>query len=135
MSFCRRQVERIDASGLIPALIATVIPITLPAGPGYYRVLRVAVTRTVGAAAATIQPALHDAPTVDPADVGAPAAVDLAWQAAGAAAPPCHWPLVADDQADPGRYLLSRSGAAKLVINPNVAGDTFDVSLLLQRIR
>jgi len=135
MSFGRRQIERIDASGLVAALVGTVHPITLPSGPGYYRVLRVSVTRTVGAAAATIQPALNDAATADPTDVSAPAPGDLAWQAAAAAAPPCRWPLVADDQADPGRYLLSRSGAAKLMITPNVAGDTFDVVILIERIR
>lgn len=96
-------------------------------GPGYYAVRRVYVARVAGALATTYQPSIHE---FDPTS-GRTQVIELPSTAAGTA---LHWPSSAPDPA-PARYGYFPAGKALVLIGADVAGDSWDIVLVLERLR
>lgn len=103
------------------------VAVTLPDGPGYYRLVRFANKRTDGANSATRTPILWDD------DSGSE--LSRIWVgAAVASGTPLYWPSAAIE-ADPGRFGISLDGTWYLTWGADVSGDTWTASLIVIRVR
>lgn len=107
--------------------IAGPVSIALPSA-GFYRIVRVSQRRTSGVAAANFSCQLFDSTPTSPEG--------LAFQGATTAANNAfHFPASGASPADPGRYLDAKSAAVEWVPGGDVAGDTWQVSIMLERVR
>jgi len=126
VSLGRRQAGLVRAS-VVDA--ATPVALELPDGPGYYVLRRVSCERTAGAAAATISPILSEDATATPSNT--------VFQLAAAVVLPAAvlWPAAGTGLGEPARYGLFASGVLHYTVGADVAGDTYTVAVLAERIR
>ncbi len=124
----RYQVAKLTSSFVEGAALQAV---SLDDGPGYYRLVRYSQRRTAGAAAANFTPVVYDANSAVLENEG------LTTAAAVAAANPYRFPApsAAGSDGEPGRYLFCPDGNLYIDAGGNVAGDTWSVAIVIQRIR
>jgi hypothetical protein len=103
------------------------LSLTLPQGAGYYRLRRLSVARKSGASASTYQPVLRDGVTPLPSN-----------RIAGIAAPQPVTSAVYipnDAQSHTDRWFYAPLGVVYLVLDTDANGDTFEGTLVAERIR
>lgn len=102
-------------------------------GPGYYALLRVFIARTTGVAAANYTPAVYEVNQ----GTGPILSARRVWSGPQtAAATALYWP--ADPTAvepAPARYAFAPSGSLFLAVTPDVLGDTWQVSAMVEKLR
>ncbi len=110
----------VDAAGALVALL-------LPDGPGYYAIRRFTQRRTAGAASANYTPALYDQ--------NAATSENLAFPHANVgSAVSTFWPALSADPP-PARYAYCPAGLLYWDIGANVAGDTWQCALIVEKLR
>jgi hypothetical protein len=124
-------VNRLPMKLTSPATVDAGAPVkvALPDGPGFYVLRRFAQVHTAGAAAANHQPSLMDS--------NSNAALEVAWAASAASpvASPVRWPADNASPTEAGRHFYSDDGNLWWAPGGDVAGDTYQASFYVERIR
>lgn len=126
MSLQRRQ------AGLVRRQVVetgSAVLLELPDGPGYYILRRVSCQRIAGAAAASFLPVLSEQ---------APAtAANTVFTLASAVVLPASltWPPPGLELGEPARYGLFEDGQLRYAVGADVLGDTYELAVIIERIR